>query len=363
MSGEALYERYKDALRRGHIASIQGRVDEALDAYAEASRIAPERATPHSSAGTALLRRRQPAEALHAFEAALALAPGDEAALVGRAEALAGIERRREAADAWSNLAEIREAAGRIADAGDAARRALELAEGRDRRRALERLISKLRTNEPDAPGRASLQSALRLLEGDAVARPAATAVRREPSAPPASAPGAAGPEPASGGGSAAAPASVPDPAGSAATRHPGVAPERPPEPAPAPAPVQAPIPLVPGALDRALPAGMSVDALARAADAAMDAMNITETAERLLDLAAVYQRDGSRDAALDACYLGLSVAPDDLGLHLALVELYVDHGWVALAGEKVELLDRVAELDGDDVARERVVAARRRVV
>ena len=38
MSGEALYERYKDALKRGHVASLRGRLDEALDAYAEASR-------------------------------------------------------------------------------------------------------------------------------------------------------------------------------------------------------------------------------------------------------------------------------------------------------------------------------------
>ena len=106
--GEALYDRYKDALKRGHVASLKGRLDEALDAYAEASRIAPERATPHTSAGTALLRRKRAADALRYFEAALTLAPRDETALVGRAQSLAALDRRREAAEAYDKLAEHR---------------------------------------------------------------------------------------------------------------------------------------------------------------------------------------------------------------------------------------------------------------
>jgi tetratricopeptide (TPR) repeat protein len=124
-SGAALYEKYKDALKRGHVASLKGRLDEALDAYAEASRIAPERATPHVSAGTALLRRKRPADALRYFDAALTLAPRDEAALVGRAQALAGLDRRREAAEAYDKVAEHRMTAGKLADAVDASRRGL----------------------------------------------------------------------------------------------------------------------------------------------------------------------------------------------------------------------------------------------
>jgi len=50
VSSEALYEQYKDALKRGHVASLRGRVDAALLAYAEAALIAPERSTPHTSA-------------------------------------------------------------------------------------------------------------------------------------------------------------------------------------------------------------------------------------------------------------------------------------------------------------------------
>ena len=69
---------------------------------------------------------------------------------------------------------------------------------------------------------------------------------------------------------------------------------------------------------------------------------------DRLLDLASGYRRDGQADAALDTCYVALSVAPDDVGLHLALVELYDERGWTSLAGEKLDLLDRLAALDGD---------------
>ena len=143
MSGEALYERYKDALRRGHVASLRGRLEEALTAYAEAAAIAPERATPHTSAGTALMRRKRPADAVRHYTAAVRLAPRDEAALLGRAQALTALDRRAQAADAYDAVAEVQAANGKLADAVDSARRGLELAEGRERRRTLERLIER----------------------------------------------------------------------------------------------------------------------------------------------------------------------------------------------------------------------------
>src|SRR5215203_1301022 len=169
MSGEALYERYKDALKRGHVASLRGRLEEALTAYAEAAAIAPERGTPHTSAGTALMRRKRPADALRRYSGALVLAPRDEAALLGRAQALAALDRRADAADAFDALAETRAANGKLADAVDAARRGLELAEGRERRRTLEQLIERLRVSTPGEPGRAALERALRVLDGPAV--------------------------------------------------------------------------------------------------------------------------------------------------------------------------------------------------
>ena len=114
MSGEALYERYKDALRRGHVASLRGRLEEALTAYAEAAAIAPERATPHTSAGTALMRRKRPADAVRHYTAAVRLAPRDEAALLGRAQALTALDRRAQAADAYDAVAEVQAANGKL---------------------------------------------------------------------------------------------------------------------------------------------------------------------------------------------------------------------------------------------------------
>ena len=103
------------------------------------------------------------------------LAPRDEAALLGRAQALVALDRRADAADAYDALAEIRARSGKLADAVDAARRALELAEGRERRRTLERLIGRLRGSGIDASARAALERALRVLEGPKVAPPVRT--------------------------------------------------------------------------------------------------------------------------------------------------------------------------------------------
>ena len=169
MSGEALYERYKDALRRGHVASLRGRLEEALTAYAEAAAIAPERATPHTSAGTALMRRKRPGDAVRHFTAAVRLAPRDEGALTGRAQALAAIDRRPQAADAYDALADVQAANGKLADAVDSARKGLELAEGRERRRTLVKLMERLRATDPGEPGRLALERALVVLEGRAI--------------------------------------------------------------------------------------------------------------------------------------------------------------------------------------------------
>ena len=185
MSGEALYERYKDALRRGHVASLRGRLEEALTAYAEAAAIAPERATPHTSAGTALMRRKRPADAVRHYTAAVRLAPRDEAALLGRAQALTALDRRAQAADAYDAVAEVQAANGKLADAVDSARRGLELAEGRERRRTLERLIERLRASEPAEPGRVALEKAMVVLEGRAIEPRKAAPAAPKPASPP----------------------------------------------------------------------------------------------------------------------------------------------------------------------------------
>ena len=53
---EALYERYKDALRRGHVAVLHDRHTAALAAYTAAAGIASDRALPLVAIGGVLTR-------------------------------------------------------------------------------------------------------------------------------------------------------------------------------------------------------------------------------------------------------------------------------------------------------------------
>jgi len=165
---EALYERYKDALRRGHVAALRGRLDAALVAYGEAAELAPDRALPHASLGSVLRKLGRDDEALAAFGVALERAPRDEAGLTGRAEILAARGRRVEAAETLDRLAESLEAAGRLSDACDAARRALELAESRERRRHVRSLVEQLRASPGEAAAIAALERALGVLDPEA---------------------------------------------------------------------------------------------------------------------------------------------------------------------------------------------------
>ena len=92
-----LFQRYKDALRRGHVAVLRGRLEEALGFYQEATRLAPERALPYTSLGGVHLRLDNLDAALAAYDEALGRVVRDETALAGRAEALARSGRRVEA--------------------------------------------------------------------------------------------------------------------------------------------------------------------------------------------------------------------------------------------------------------------------
>src|SRR5258706_15656874 len=101
-----LYERYKEALRRGHTAVARGQLDTALEAYREALSLAPDRALPQIGIGQVLLRQDAPTEALAAFDAVLARTPRDEVGLRGRADALARLGRRTDAAGALDILSD-----------------------------------------------------------------------------------------------------------------------------------------------------------------------------------------------------------------------------------------------------------------
>jgi tetratricopeptide (TPR) repeat protein len=162
---DALYERYKDALRRGHVAALRGRLDAALVAYGEAAEIAPERPLPHASLGAVLMRLGKPDDALVAYGTALDRAPADETALAGRAEVLASLGRRVEAAEALDRLADVQDAAGRLPEACDTARRALELAESKARRRHVAELARRVREMPANEAAAAAAERAERVLE------------------------------------------------------------------------------------------------------------------------------------------------------------------------------------------------------
>ena len=74
---EVLYEQYKEALRRGHVAALRGRLDAAAAAYEEAAVIAPDRALPYVGLGGVLTRLGRSDAALVAYAAALERAPAD----------------------------------------------------------------------------------------------------------------------------------------------------------------------------------------------------------------------------------------------------------------------------------------------
>jgi cytochrome c-type biogenesis protein CcmH/NrfG len=138
---ETLFERYKEALRAGHVAVLRGRLEDAAVAYREAISITADRAVPRTALGGVQLRLGDPAGALETFDGALALDPDDDASLGGRAQALVVLRRTAEAAVVYDHLADVRAARGRVGDAAEGARRALAIEPTDERRRRHARLI------------------------------------------------------------------------------------------------------------------------------------------------------------------------------------------------------------------------------
>lgn len=303
---EALYERYKDALRRGHVAALRNRHADALEAYGEAAAIAPDRALPLVSIGTVLARLGKTVEALAAFDGALERAPDDEGASRARAELLAGTGDRIRAAQAFDRVATLLEAVGRLPDAADAARRALELAESRSRRTAMRAFVARLAAASGDPAAAEALARASSVLDEP---RPAAELV---------------------------APAVVDDAVEDVAD---AAAPEPPPDPGPPPPPPFDPVRAI-GDVELAV------------------AGDDTELVRTLaLAAAAGHRAAGQSSTAIDACYMALAGSPADPGLHLALAEIYLDQGWRLPAIEKLILLSRLADLADDAETRARICA------
>ena len=297
---EVLYEQYKDALRRGHVAALRGRLDAAAAAYREAARIAPDRALPYVGLGGVLARLGRTDESLAAYAAALDRAPTDEGALQGRADVLAAVGRRSEAADQLDRLAAILDREGRLADACDVARRALELAESRGRRRQVESLVARLRDRRAGRcrgvrgarPGTRRPRVRARAWMTPCRRRPVRTARARDARA---------------------------------------VATE----------------PAIPVAPDPAL--------LTLAVEEALEAGDLDEARRRALIAASGHRAVGQFHAAMDACYQALAIMPSDPDIHLLLAELYLDRGWRGPAADKLVLLGRLSQLTGDGATRGRL--------
>jgi tetratricopeptide (TPR) repeat protein len=144
------FERYREAIRRGHQAASRGDHDAAIAAFAQAADLAPDRPLPQVGRGMALQRCGRLAEALEAFDRAIQLAPLDEGALRGRGSVLVALGRPSEAAAALTGLAESLEADGRLDEALELGREALALASTAARFRMVARLSAAARSRITD---------------------------------------------------------------------------------------------------------------------------------------------------------------------------------------------------------------------
>ena len=265
-------------------------------AYREAARIAPDRALPYVGLGGVLARLGRSDDSLAAYAAALDRAPDDEGAMQGRADVLAVLGRRAEAADMLDRLAANLERDGR-------------------HRRRLRRRPTGARARRiawTPRPGRAPRLDAQvggpgrRRGRGGARARARRArfgAGRRCPRDRDAKtsteqATDACGP----------AQSTAPDPA-----------------------------------------------LLTLAVEESLEAGDLDEARRRALIAANGHRAVGQFHAAMDACYQGLAIMPSDPDIHLLLAELYLDRGWRGPAADKLVLLGRLSQLTGDGATRGRL--------
>jgi tetratricopeptide (TPR) repeat protein len=409
---DSLFEQYKAALRRGHLAALAGDLDGALEAYRTAARLVPERSLPVASQGTVLHRLDRWPEAAEAFDLALRMSPDDEAALRARATARAERGLRSGAAADFERLAFVLDVASRSAEAAEAARRAAELDPSTSRELLADRLriaAAHVADMLPPAAGAASTPDSTDA--SDAAMARMRDAVGGADTAP-------AAQDVDAGAAEAASFEAAADLEAISARLHRFVdtdafatepASESPTEPI-EPEPVDAePIDAEPmdaelvddgpiGEQAAALAArlaelgtqpawvdkpGRSVGAhaadggtgvwplidlpspppppiegpppdpetlLAEAADC-IAAGDLAGARDRMLVAAIVHRSAGRLDAALEICLQLLTTAPGDPHVHLAIANLQLDRGWTDLATEKIALLRRLTSLTGDTQA------------
>jgi tetratricopeptide (TPR) repeat protein len=359
---DPLYERYKEALRAGHVAVLRGRLDEAIAAYRDASAVAPERALPHTSLGGVMLDLGRADDALAEFHAALDISPRDEGALIGRAEALVRTGQPVLAAETLDALAEVLASAGRDADAVDTLQRALVLEERGGRRRRYQRALRSLRMSTGDRVSDEAIGRALGLLDAAPAPAPAAPVEASATSeAPPAEIDETA-PTSLEDAGVAGAPRRGTMPA--TTEEVPGLAPGHEEQAGeegagveavaldatrePTEAPEEAPAPDEPRLLGEVLIA---------TAIAALETGDRQAALVAYRDAARILFDAGLHVAALDACGDALQLDPDDVEVHLLYAAIFRARGWRDLATQRIVNLLRLVDLDDDAVARARICA------
>ena len=348
---ESLFEQYKAALRRGHMATLAGELDDALAAYDAAAGLVPERALPLASRGTVLHRLDRWPEAAEAFDRALQLSADDEAALRARASARAERGLASGAAADYERLALVLDVAGRVAPAADAARRAAELEPSASRTALADRLgaAAGLLADQLPPPGAtppvaldSSIATEAAPGEAAAVDDPWSAALdqrRLEGLGSAADAEAAEADHPV-----ADAATFQPDPLSLASD-----APDAPPDgatggtwpgidlPSPPPPPIEGPPP--------------DPEDLVAEAALVLEQGEVDAARDLLLTAARVHRDAGRIDAALEICLNLLSIAPGDPRVHLAIANLQLDRGWTGVATEKIDLLVRLTSLTGDTQA------------
>ena len=375
----SLFDQYKAALRRGHLAALAGDLEGALEAYDEAARLVPERALPIASQGTVLHRLDRWPEAAEAFDRALRLSPDDEAALRARAVARAERGLRSGAAADFERLSFVLDVGSRSGEAAEAARRAVELEPNPTREALAARLAASAahvadlqpthvaRTASGfDAAADPRLQLLGEHLAAGAESGPAAPEVGEPLAAEPepaaaatavdsANDPDGAGlvaDEPAAGSASAALAARIAElgtqpswvdmedrAVGTAAGELDADGRAWPPVdlPSPPPPPIEGPQP--------------DPETLLAEAAELIRAGDMATAGDKMLTAVVVHRAAGRLDAALEVCLQLLTIAPGDPHVHLAIANLQLDRGWTSLATEKLELLQRLTALTGDTQA------------
>jgi tetratricopeptide (TPR) repeat protein len=339
---DSLFEQYKAALRRGHVAALAGELETALEAYRVAARLVPERALPIASQATVLHRLDRWPDASEAYDRALRIAPDDQATLRARARARAERGLHTGAAGDLERLAFVLDVAGSSAEAAQAARRAAELAPSAAREALAARLavaaapstVPVPDVGEVDAEVVAPGNALVPVVEPDDLDDMLVEEPHRSPEVASAASRALAariaelGTQPA---WVEANPLLVP---GSDADGRawPGVD-----LPSPPPPPIEGPTP--------------DPETLLAEAAELIAAGDLAAARDKMLLAALVHRAAGRLDAALEVCLQLLTTAPGDPQVHLAIANLQLDRGWTALATEKIELLRILTTLTGDTQA------------